>query len=117
MVYLVKNPDSADYISKKLNPDNFQNSLMRRYYEYFSERIKNGFDPLNNITADFTEDERNHFYKMYHERQMINETKAALDEYINIIIYESQKPQGKDYAEMSDEDMLNRLNKIREKKG
>ncbi len=117
VVYLVKNPDSADYISKKLNPDNFQNSLMRRYYEYFSERIKNGFDPLNNITADFTEDERNHFYKMYHERQMINETKAALDEYINIIIYESQKPQGKDYAEMSDEDMLNRLNKIREKKG
>ena len=117
VVYLVKNPDSADYISKKLNPDNFQNSLMRRYYEYFSERIKNGFDPLNNITADFTEDERNHFYKMYHERQMINETKAALDEYINIIIYESQKPQGNDYAEMSDEDMLNRLNKIREKKG
>ena len=117
VVYLVKNPDSADYISKKLNPDNFQNSLMRRYYEYFSERIKNGFDPLNNITADFTEDERNHFYKMYHERQMINETKAALDEYINIIIYESQKPQGNDYAEMSDEDMLNRLNKISEKKG
>lgn len=117
VVYLVKNPDSAGYISEKLKPENFQNSLMRRYYEYFSERIKNGFDPLNNITADFTEDERNHFYKMYYERIMINETKSALDEYINTIIYESQKPQSKDYAEMSDEDMLKRLNKIREKKG
>ncbi len=117
VVYLVKNPDSAGYISEKLKPENFQNSLMRRYYEYFSERIKNGFDPLNNITADFTEDERNHFYKMYYERIMINETRSALDEYINTIIYESQKPQSKDYAEMSDEDMLKRLNKIREKKG
>lgn len=117
VVYLVKNPDSAEYISKKLKPENFQNSLMRRYYEYFSERIKNGFDPLNNLTADFTEDERNHFYKMYYERNMINETKSALDEYINTIIYESQKPQSKDYADMSDEDMLKRLNKIREKKG
>lgn len=117
VVYLVKNPDSAGYISEKIKPQNFQNSLMRRYYEYFSERIKNGFDPLNNITADFTEDERNHFYKMYYERIMINETKSALDEYINTIIYESQKPQSKDYAEMSDEDMLKRLNKIREKKG
>ena len=117
VVYLVRNPDSADYISKKIKPENFQNSLMRRYYEYFSERIKNGFDPLNNLTADFTEDERNHFYKMYYERNMINETRSALDEYINTIIYESQKPQSKDYADMSDEDMLNRLNKIREKKG
>ena len=117
VVYLVKNPDSAEYISEKIKPENFQNSLMRRYYEYFSERIKNGFEPLNNLTADFTEDERNHFYKMYYERIMINETKSALDEYINTIIYESQKPQSKDYAEMSDEDMLKRLNKIREKKG
>lgn len=117
VVYLVKNPDSAGYISKKIKPENFQNSLMRRYYEYFSERIKNGFEPLNNLTADFTEDERNHFYKMYNERNMINETKSALDEYLNTIIYESQKPQSNDYAEMSDEDMLKRLNKIREKKG
>ena len=117
VVYLVKNPDSAGYISEKIKPENFQNSLMRRYYEYFCERIKNGFEPLNNLTADFTEDERNHFYKMYNERIMINETQSALDEYLNTIIYESQKPQSKDYAEMSDEDMLKRLNKIREKKG
>ena len=103
VVYLVKNPDSAGYISEKIKPENFQNSLMRRYYEYFSERIKNGFEPLNNLTADFTEDERNHFYKMYNERNMINETKSALDEYLNTIIYESQKPQSNDYAEMSDE--------------
>ena len=117
IVYLLKNPDSAEYISKKVKPDDFQNSLMRRYYEYFSERIKNGFDPMNNITADFTEDERNQVFKMYHEREMINETKPALDEYINVILDESQKPQSGDYSGMSDEDMLKRLSKIREKKG
>lgn len=117
VVYLVKNPDSAGYISKKIKPDDFQNSLMRRYYEYFSGRIKNGFDPTNNLTADFTEDERSQVFKMIHERELINETKSALDEYINVIIDESQRAQSGDYSDMSDEDMLKRLSKIREKKG
>lgn len=117
IVYLIKNPDSAEYISQRLSADNFQNSLMRRYYLYFSERIKNGYEPLNNVTADFTEDEKNRIYKMVNERRAVAETQSALDEYINVIIEESQKPSGEDIAKMSDDEMRERLSKIREKKG
>lgn len=117
IAYLIKHPDSAEYISQRLSPDDFQNSLMRRYYEYFSERIKNGFDPLNNISADFTGEEVSRILRTVNERGAIAEKKDALDEYINVIIYESQKPSSGDYSKMSDEDMLDRLKKIREKKG
>lgn len=116
IIYLIKNPDSAEYISNKLIPGNFQNSLMRRYYEYFSDRIKSGFDPMNNITADFTEDENRQIYKMLHERGAIAETKQALDEYIGVILEESQKPKSGDIEKMTADDMLKRLNKIRENK-
>ncbi len=116
IIYLIKNPDSAEYISERLTPENFQNSLMRRYYEYFSARIKSGYEPLNNITADFTEDEKNQIFKMLHEHGAISETKLALDEYIGVIVEESEKPQSGDYANMSTDDMLERLNKIRKNK-
>lgn len=117
IVYLINNPDSAEYISQRLEPGNFQNSLMRRYYEYFSQRILSGLDAMNNVTADFTEDERNLIYKLRNERVSIPETKSSLEEYINVILEESQKQSAGDYASMTDEDMLNRLKKIREKKG
>lgn len=116
VVYLIKNTDSLEYIEKRLSPDNFQNPLIRRYYEYFKDRIKSGYEPLNNITADFTEDERNRIFKMMHERGNIAETKTALDEYINVIIDESQKPQSEEIAKMSDDDLRARLNKIRKSK-
>ena len=117
IVYLVKHQDSAGYISKRLKPEDFQNSLMRRYYEYFTERINNGYEPANNITADFTEDERNYYYKMVNGRVSVPETKNALDEYIDLILDESQKAKIGNSSDMSNDDMLNRLNKLREKKG
>ena len=90
---------------------------MRRYYEYFTERINNGYEPANNITADFTEDERNYYYKMVNGRVSVPETKNALDEYIDLILDESQKAKIGNSSDMSNDDMLNRLNKLREKKG
>ena len=117
IIYLVKHQDSAGYISKRLKPEDFQNSLMRRYYEYFTERINNGYEPANYITADFTEDERNYYYKMVNGRVSVPETKNALDEYIDLILDESQKAKIGNSSDMSNDDMLNRLNKLREKKG
>ncbi|MGN1113447.1 MAG: DNA primase, partial [Acutalibacteraceae bacterium] len=51
VVYLINNPDSAKEISSKLKPEQFQNGLIRRYYEYILNRINDGLDPLNNIAA------------------------------------------------------------------
>ena len=90
---------------------------MRRYYEYFTERINNGCDPANNITADFTEDERNYYYKLVNGRVSVAETKKSLDEYIDSILDGSQKAKIGDSSKMSNDDMLDRLSRLREKKG
>lgn len=117
IVYLINNPDSADYIGKRLKPEDFQNSIMQRYYGYFMRRIKDGLDPMNNVTADFSEAEKNLIYKMLNERVNIPETKDALNEYINVILEESQKQSAGDYSNMSGDDMRDRLKQLREKKG
>ena len=64
VVYLINNPDSAEEISSQLKPEQFQNSLIRRYYEYFLNRIQSGYEPLTNIAADFSQDEASKLYQL-----------------------------------------------------
>ena len=54
---------------------------------------------------------------MVNGRGSVPETKNALDEYIDLILDESQKAKIGNSSDMSNDDMLNRLNKLREKKG
>lgn len=116
VVYLVNNPDSCDYISSEISPGQFKNSLMRRYYEYFLERIKSGKDPLNNTTADFSREENNRVYKMLTKYAGVAQTKQTLGEYIKVIREESAKPKRGDVEKMSGDELNAYLEKIRNSK-
>ena len=116
VVYLVNNPDSCDYISSEISPGQFKNSLMRRYYEYFLERIKSGKDPLNNTTADFSREENNRIYKMLTKYAGVAQTKQTLGEYIKVIREESAKPKRGDVEKMSGDELNAYLEKIRNSK-
>ena len=108
MVYLIRNPDAAERIAEKLSPDQFQNALMRRYYTYFSERIRDGRDAMINITADFTAEEANKIYQMLSKHASVAQTGQSLEEYIKVIREESMKHSRGDVSAMSPED-LNKL--------
>lgn len=95
IVHLVNNPDSLGYIQKNLASAQFQNALMKRFYDYFSARIAAGLEPLNNLTADFTPDEQSRFYGMLQKHSGIAQTPQALSEYIQVIQTESQRPVDK----------------------
>lgn len=110
IAYLIKNPDSVGYINERLEPERFQNELMKRYYSYFSDRISQGLDPLNNLTADFSEDERSRVYKILSKHSTIAETRSALDEYIKTINEESRKLNKKDLSNMTAEEIQEYLN-------
>ena len=116
VVYLVNNPDSVIEISNSVKPEQFQNSLIRRYFEYFLNRIQNGLDPLNNITADFTNDEASKFYQMMSQTVKSASTPLAMREYIKVINEESQKLSNDDVASMSPMELKAYLDKIRNKK-
>ena len=49
LVYLLNNPDAYEEISARVKPEQFQNTLMRRFFEYFSARIERGEDPLTTV--------------------------------------------------------------------
>ena len=59
----LNNPDAYEEISARVKPEQFQNTLMRRFFEYFSARIERGEDPLTNTAADFTQDENSKLYQ------------------------------------------------------
>ena len=110
IAYLINNPDSVKYINERLSKGQFQNELMKRYFTYFSDRIGSGLDPLNNLTADFSEDERSRVYKLMSKHSAVAGTRRALDEYIQIINEESKKLNKKDISNMTAEEIQEYLN-------
>ncbi len=116
VVYLINNPDSAHYISQQIKPEQFQNSLMRRYYEYIQNRINDGNEALTNITADFSADEVSKLYQMMSKAVGTVSTEEAMREYIEVINEESQKPQKEDIVNMSADEMKAYLERIRKNK-
>lgn len=116
VVYLIGNPDAAAHISREIKPEQFQNSLMRRYYEYFLNRIQNGSDAMLNVTADFTAEEANKIYRMLSKYAGVAQTRQSLEEYIKVIREESIKPERSEVQNMSGEELNNYLAQIRKSK-
>lgn len=116
VVYLINNPDSAKEISSKLKPEQFQNSLIRRYYEYILNRINDGLDPLNNITADFSSDEASKLFQLMSHTIPSASTPQAMREYIKVISEESQKLSSDDISSMSPDELKSYLEKIKKNK-
>ncbi len=116
VIYLINNPDCADEISKSIKPEQFQNSLIKRYYEYFLKRINSGLDPLTNITADFSFDESSKLYQLMSSTITSAFTKEAMYEYIRVIDEESSKLSPKDLSSATNDELLDYVEQIRKKK-
>ena len=116
LVYLLNNPDAYEEISARVKPEQFQNTLMRRFFEYFSARIERGEDPLTNTAADITQDENSKLFQLMSLAIPGASSAEAMNEYINVINEESSKLNSGDLADVSNEELMAYLDKIRKKK-
>lgn len=116
LVYLINNPDSYGEISSSVKPSQFQNSLIRRYFEYVLNRIGNGLEPLTNIAADFTTDEVSKLYQLMSQTIPSASTIEAMREYINVINEESSKLSSDELNSLSEEQLRDYINKMKKKK-
>jgi DNA primase len=116
LVYLINNPDSASEISAALKPEQFQNSLIRRYYEYVLNRIQSGLEPLTNIAADFSADEASKLYQLMSQTIPTASTIEAMREYINVINEESSKLTAENLTSASDDELRAYLEKMKKNK-
>ena len=115
-MYLINNPDSVKEISKNVKPEQFQNSLIRHYFEYVLTRIQRGLDPLTNVTADFTQNEVSKLYEMLSQYIKSASTEEAMREYIKVINEESEKLSHEDIESMSADELKAYIDKIRKSK-
>ena len=80
------------------------------------QRIKDGKDPLNSISADFSGDECSKVYRMLSKHASVAQTKKTLAEYIKVIKEESAKLKRDEVENMSGEQLNDYLKKIRDSK-
>lgn len=116
VVHLINNPDSAGEISNSLDADKFSNSLMKRYYEYFLNRIQSGMEPLTNISADFTGDEVSKLYQLINRYSRVTSTPQAMREYINVILEENSKLSKDKLSSMTPQELNEYILKIKKNK-
>lgn len=116
VVYLINNPDCCSEITSQVSASQFQNSLMKRYFEYFSTRINDGLDPLTNVTADFSGDEASKLYQLLSQTVPAASTKQAMREYIEVINAESSKLTSDDVKSLSGEQLKAYIEKLRKNK-
>ena len=69
--------------------------ILDQKVDEFSDRIGEGLEPLNNLTADFSSDEQSRLYRILHRNDGIAMTPQSLREFISVIQGESQKPSDK----------------------
>ncbi len=113
VIYLINNPDSCSEIQREIKPEQFKNSLMRRFYEYFSERIQNGLDPTTSIAGDFSSDEVSKLYQLQSRMSSVAATESSMREYIKVINEESRRLSKDEIATMSPEALSDYLKTIR----
>lgn len=116
LAYLINNPDSVDYINSRLAPEKFRTDFNRRLYVYFSDRIKGGLQPTTNMAADFTSEESGKIVGIMSSCSNIAATREAVDEYIDVILQESEKLSDDDINSASDDELMDFINRIKQQK-
>lgn len=112
--YLLLHPDKLDFISSQLDEEKFQTEFYRRLYIYFSERIKNGYDPMSQVSGDFTQEETSGIFKLIDSDFARMATEKTLRENIEVINDEFSKLKTADISSASDEDIAERLRRLKE---
>lgn len=114
--HIINHPELAPYVSSKISVDEFVTDFNKSLFRYILEKINNGYEPLNTVNEDFTQDEISKIYGIIQHTVTVNPTQQMIDEYINIILEEKHKLKKEDIANASVEEINDYIKKLREKK-
>ncbi len=116
IVYLIKHPDFASELSKRLPPEKMLTDFNRKLYRYFLERIGKGLSPLTNISADFTSEENGRIAGLLAGEKAFASTASAAEEYINVVLEQGKKLSKDEIQNASDEELLEYIKMQKEKR-
>ena len=113
---LFKHPDRLEWVMSKLSATNFVTSLNRRIFEAVCKKIKEfGHVDLSDFSEDFSNEEMGHMSLILHKAPSLFDEKLMGD-YINALIECSKKPDQSKIKQMSDEELNDFVNSLKDKK-
>lgn len=117
IAYLINNPDSVKYVYSKLKQDKFSTGFNRKIYKVIIDRNESGEGiSLTDLSQDFSIDEISRLAKMLSLYIKPVDSIKTVNEYIDVIIYESNKIDNKKAAESDIDDITEFIKLLRDKK-
>ncbi|MCR4779815.1 MAG: DNA primase [Ruminiclostridium sp.] len=117
IAYMFNSPDLLPRVEKKLTPEDFPTAFNRKVFVCVSERIKNGGTlDMGSIGAEFSADEVGRITGICRQADKLPYSIPQLDEYINVLVACRTRREDKPASEMSDEELLRKMDELRNKK-
>ena len=117
IAFMFHSPDMLSKVEAKLSPEDFPTELYRNMYNIVANRIKNGFSlDLSSIGDEFSAQDVGRITGMINENNLLPYQKERLNEYITVLERHRDRTQGKKPEEMSNEDLLLQMEKLRKEK-
>lgn len=113
--YLYNNPEAFEKISEKLKAD-FVTAFNKRVYEFLVKLLQNGEEAdISMFNEEFDAREMGRIIQIVDDNTFAND-KEALADFIDVLNNYEKGADEKQYAEMSDEEMLALARKLEERK-
>ena len=117
IAYLFHSPDMLVRVEKRLTPNDFPTEFNRKVYEFIVNCIKSGGDiSIGSIGSEFSAEETSRITAMCRQADRLPYSIPRLDEYIDVLLDHREHAGEKPVTELSDEEMLSRMEEIRRRK-
>lgn len=117
IAFMFHSPDLLSKVETKLKPEDFPSEVYRNMYNIVANRIKNGISlDLSSIGDEFSAQDVGRITGIINENNLLPYQKERLNEYITVLEKYRDRTQGKKPEEMTNEDLLQQMEKLRRDK-
>ena len=117
IAFMFHSPDMLPRVEERLVPEDFPTELYRNMYNIVANRIKKGLSlDLSSIGDEFSAEDVGRITGIINENNLLPYQKERLAEYIRVLEKHRNTLNGKKPEEMSNEDLLQQMEKLRREK-
>lgn len=117
IAFMFHSPDLLSKVEARLAAEDFPSEIYRTMYNIVANRIKSGLSlDLSSIGDEFSAQDVGRITGIINENNLLPYQKERLNEYITVLEKHRDKHRGKKPEEMSNEDLLQQMERLRREK-
>ncbi len=117
IAYIVNNPEGASNIFSKLPVECFCSEINRKIYSVIHKRLELGKGlSFQSLSADLEQEDKARVAKYLACENLRNSSLEDVNGYIKTVLYEKEKHKVSDLCNVSDDEIINYINKLRQLK-